>query len=70
MDTGSQSVAAEEATDEAQRKPENELHDGRMAGTGDDKSITDARQSTNDDAHSEPAGAKSTDSNSDHKVVH
>ena len=65
-----QSVTAEEATDEAQGKPDNELHDERMAGSGDDKNITDASQSTNDDAHSEPAGARHADSHSDHKLVH
>ena len=69
-DAQAQSVAAEEATDDAQGKPDNERHDDRMAGPGDEKNSTAASQSTSDDAHPEPAGARNADSHSDHKVVH
>jgi hypothetical protein len=63
-------VDTEEAAHEVQGNPDNELHDDKMPESDDDENIIGARQSGNDDACPEPAGAGDADSNPDLKVVH
>jgi CBS domain containing-hemolysin-like protein len=63
------SVDTEEAADEVQGKPDNELHDDKTPGSGGDENITGASQPDND-AYPEPAGAGNADSNPDWKAVH
>ena len=68
-----ESTATDEVTaataDVEQGKPDNELHDDRMAGAGGDENITDSSRSVSDDAHPESVGSGDANSNPDWKVV-